>query len=157
MMKKALTFVAAQLLALGTFSALAVLIISALSMYGFRDYIGSRAHSATVVYSEIPIAFLCACFAQLVYRVSPMFMATVFVLLKTCVRIACIPYVATNLHFWAETVLSYGAALAGAVAVAGVLSGKERREPMHPAPAYLIAVAASVAAWGITWTVALMR
>lgn len=153
-MKKALTFVAAQLLAVGTLSALAVLIISSLSMYGFRDYIGYRDYNVAVVYSEVPLSFLCTCFAQMVYRIRPAFVATVFVLLKTCIRVAYFPYVALHRHFWFETALSYGAALAGAVAVAMVFTKHGRREPMHPGLAFPLAVVATIVAWGVTWIVA---
>lgn len=152
--KKALTFVAAQLMALGTFSALAVLIISSLSMYGFRNYIGYRAHNAAVVYSEVPVAFLCACFAQLLYRIRPVLVATVFVLLKTCVRVAFVPYVATSRHFWFESILSYCAALAGAAGVALILEKEGKGEPMHPGGAYALTATALFATWGVTWIVA---
>ena len=156
-MKKALTFVAAQLLALGTLSALAVLIVTSISLYEIREHVGAHGHNAAVVYSEVPLAFLCACFAQMVYRIRPVFVATVFVLLKTCVRIYCISYVAISRHFWGETILSYGAALIGAAAVARVFAGEERQEPMHPALAFPLALAATIITWGITWLVAAVR
>jgi len=148
--KKSLTFIFAQVLALGSLAALAVMIINLISISGIRDHVDHRTSQILVVYSEIPVCFICAFIAQLVYRSSPVFMATVFVLLKICLRILCVPYIAGFTHFWLESGISLIAGLAGAISAYAMLSSKKDK-PLHPVWAGITAFSVIIVSWAMTF------
>jgi len=149
-MKKSVTFFFAQVMALGSLSALAVMIINLLSISDIHHYFERRTYQLLVVYSEIPVCFFCAFIAQCIYRTSPVFMATVFVLVKTCARIMCVSYIAYNAHFWMESLISLFAGIAGALSAYAMLSSPNKDKPMHPAWAALVAFSVIIISWAVT-------
>lgn len=149
-MRKYLTFLFAQTLALVTLSAIAVLTINLMSRSGIHDHLCRKTYMLIVIYSEIPLCFICAFLAGMIYRSNPVFLAVVFVLLKTIARLLCVSYIAYSSHFWLESTISLFAAIAGAYASFSLLPSGHREKPIHPLLAASVALAVSSIAWLLT-------
>jgi hypothetical protein len=147
MVKKTLTFVFAQVLAMGLLAALALLSVNFLSSSGVSEHVTRKFYICMVAYCEVPIAFICAFAAELLFRSKPFFIALVFVVFKTCVHIIYIPYLAMSWNFWIEFILSLASAMAGSFMAFYLLRRIEKKECMHPLWAGAAAVVVPVILW----------
>lgn len=156
-MKKHINLVLALILALGTLPAATVLTVNMMSLSNLWECIGNKPYMVMVIYSEAPLCFACAYIAQRISRSNPIFLAVLFVILKTTVRLLYVYFIAYSMHFWAESALSLVFAIGGAYSASLVNEKENMNHTVRPVTAIILAVALPVLIWMVTLTLSQIR
>jgi hypothetical protein len=141
-------------MALGIFSALALLITNLLSSSGVARHVSSTVYARLVIYSEVPLALACAFILGLLVRRWPLAIGLTFAGQIFVLRLLFVTSMITLTPFWIESALSLIAAPAGACAAVAITRRLDWHEPVHPFWVGLAAVILPCLAWFVTYRLA---
>ncbi|MBI2926110.1 MAG: hypothetical protein HYY24_10435 [Verrucomicrobia bacterium] len=151
-MRKVLTFLFAEISAVGTYCGLAVLTTSLIVDSDLLHRgLSKNTFRMVVLYSGLPLVLVCAFLGELLFRRKPVVFGVILVVLKQAAAIATTPTLGNAPHFWIEMGLSLGLAVAGATAACALTAKLGRLEPVHPALAAVTGLCMIGVAWTLTF------